>query len=105
MGKNYEDDQEEFVFPFNEVILLSFDVSISVDMPKKFEDTGNFEVPKLHEVSESDGNKKDPKVGEMFSESHQDEDTNSSYCDIYSLLDNDKTPPQSKICHWKRWIE
>ena len=55
-GKIDEDDQEEFVFPFNEEILPSFDVLISVDMPINFEDTVNFEVPKLHEVAKSDGN-------------------------------------------------
>ena len=35
-GENDEDDQEEFVFAFNEEILPSFDVSISVDMPRNF---------------------------------------------------------------------
>ena len=40
-GKNNEDGQEEFVFPFNEEILPSLDVSTSVDMPRNFDDVGN----------------------------------------------------------------
>ena len=35
-GKIDEDDQEEFVFPFNEEIIPSSDVSISVDMLRNF---------------------------------------------------------------------
>ena len=65
-GKNDEDDQEKFVFPFNEEILSSFDVLISVDMPINFEDVKKFEVPKLHEVAKSDGNAEDPEIGEIL---------------------------------------
>lgn len=96
-GKFDEDDQEEFAFRFNEEILPSVDVAISVDMPRDFEDMGNFEVPKLHEVAKADGNAKDPEVGEIFeSQSHQEEDTNSSYDDIDSPLDNDKRTPSKQ---------
>ena len=35
-------------------------------MPINFEDTINFEVPKLHEVAKSDGNAKDLRVDEIF---------------------------------------
>jgi len=97
MRKNDEDGQEEFVFPFNEEILPSVDVQISVDMPRNFEDVRNFEVPKLHGVAKSDGNVEDPKIGKIFElESHHNEDTISSYCDIDSPLDNDKIPPSKK---------
>ena len=41
-GKIDEDDQEKFLFPFNEEIIPSFYVSISMDMPKKIEDMRNF---------------------------------------------------------------
>ena len=76
------------MFPFNEEIIPSVDVSISVDMPRNFEDANFFEVPKLHGVA------KVPKVGEIFeSGNHQEEYTNASYCDIDSLLNNDKIPP------------
>lgn len=92
-GPNDEDDQEEFVFPFNEEILPSVDVSISVDMPNFFEDREDFEVPKFHEVAKSDENAEDPEVGEIFElESHQEEDANASYCGIDSLLNKDKIP-------------
>jgi hypothetical protein len=96
-GQNDEDDQEGFVFPFNEEILPSVDVSISVDMPRNFEDAEKFEVQKLHEVAKGDGNAEDLEVGENFeSRGHQDEDTYSSYCDIDSLLNTDKIPPSKK---------
>ena len=69
----------------------------------KFEDLENFEVPKLHGVSKilkvakDDGNAEDSKVAKIFeSWSHQDEDTNSFYCDLDSSLDNDKMPPSKK---------
>jgi hypothetical protein len=92
-----EDGQEEFVFPFNEEILPSLDVSTSVDMPRNFEDVGNFEVPELHEVSKGDGNTNDLEVAENFeSGDHEEEDTNSSYCDIDSPLDKDKIPPSKQ---------
>ena len=66
----------------------------SQNQTRNFGGTENFEVPKLHEVAKGDENVKDPEVGEIFeSESHQEEDTDSSYCDIDSPLDNDKIPP------------
>ena len=88
------------MFPFNENIIPSVDVSISKDKPINFEDAENFEVPKLHEVgkilkvAKSDGNVEDPEVGEIFeSGGHQEEDANASYCDIEYSLNNDKIPP------------
>ena len=96
-GKNDEDGQEEFVFPFNEEILPSLNVSTNVDMPRNFEDMGNFEVPELHEVSKGDGNTNNLEVAENFeSGDHEEEDTNSSYCDIDSPLDKDKIPPSKQ---------
>ncbi len=66
-------------------------------MPRDLKGAGKFEVPKLHEVANSDGNAEDPEVGEIFeSQSHQEEDTSSSYCDIDSPLDKDKISPSKQ---------
>ena len=52
------------------------------------------ELQKKFEVTKNDGNVEDPGAGEIFeSGSHQEEDTNVSYCDIDPPFDNDKIPP------------
>ena len=71
-GLNDEDGQEKFVFPFDEEIIPSVDVSISVDMPRNFDGAKNFEVPKLHgvakilKVEKNDGNAEDLEVVEKM---------------------------------------